>query len=347
MPLPWSDVCHAIPADHAACRQLIRTGSRTFHAASLLLPGRVRDPALSLYAFCRLADDAVDEADDASGAIAQLRERLDRIYAGRPAPIAADRALADVVSHFAIPRMLPEALLEGFAWDAQGRRYETVLDLAAYAVRVAGTVGAMMALLMGVRSPEAAARAVDLATAMQFTNIARDVGEDARQGRLYLPLAWMREAGLEPESWIRHPVPSPALAQVVRALLAGAEALYRRSMGGIAQLPADCRPAIMAAALLYAEIGREVERRGFDPVSARAVVPSRRKLLLLSRAVADAARVRQGAPEPPLPAAGFLVEAVRAAPSPPRMGAGPGLSGRAIWVLDLFTRLEHRAVVPD
>ncbi len=93
--------------------------------------------------------------------------------------LAADRVFADVVAKFSIPRELPEALLEGLAWDAEVRRYETLQDLGAYAARVAGSVGAMMTLVMGQRAPEIVGRACDLGVAMQLTNIARDVGEDA------------------------------------------------------------------------------------------------------------------------------------------------------------------------
>src|SRR5262249_13537001 len=163
---------------------------------SHVLPPRVRDPAIALYAFCRLADDAVDLRGGKIAALAHLRDRLDRAYAGRPYPTPADRAFADVIARFAIPRDLPEALLEGLAWDAGGRRSEDFSALMDYAVRVAGTVGAMMAVLMGARTPQQLARACDLGVAMQLTNIARDIGEDASQGRLYLPLQWLRAAGI-------------------------------------------------------------------------------------------------------------------------------------------------------
>ena len=259
-------------ADLAACRTLLRGGSRSFHAASLLLPRSVRDPATALYAFCRLADDAIDQDSGRLAALARLRERLARAYDGRPLPIPADRALAAVLARFAIPRELPEALLEGFAWDAAGRRYETLSDLTAYAVRVAGTVGAMMAMLMGVRAPQVVARACDLGVAMQFSNIARDVGEDAAAGRLYLPVQWLREAGIDPDAWLARPTFSPALGGVVQRLLAEAEALYARAGSGVRRLPLGCRPGIGAARLLYAEIGHEVLRRGGDSVGGRAVV---------------------------------------------------------------------------
>ena len=111
------------PAEMAHCREAIRTGSLSFHAASKLLPPRVRDPALTLYAFCRLADDAVDELGERAGptktqAVQRLAERLDCAYAGLPRNAPADRAFAALVAVYHLPRELPEALLAGLAWDA-------------------------------------------------------------------------------------------------------------------------------------------------------------------------------------------------------------------------------------
>ena len=203
-PRGWSDLGRGFESKHAtaedidACRALLSTGSLTFHAASRVLPGRVRQPATALYAFCRLADDAIDAShDDPERTLDRLRKRLDDVYAGRPATDPVERAFADVVAEYSNPRELPFVLLEGFAWDAAGRRYETLGQLQDYAARVAGTVGAMMAVLMGVRDTSLLARACDLGVAMQLTNIARDVGEDARFGRLYLRIDWLREAGVD------------------------------------------------------------------------------------------------------------------------------------------------------
>jgi len=345
-----SDVSCVTPADLAACRALLRGGSRTFFAASLFLPARARDAATSLYAFCRLADDAVDLGGDALGALALLRERLDRAYAGRPLPIPADRAFADVVARFALPRALPEALLEGFEWDAAGRRYEDLAGVYAYSARVAGAVGAMMAVLMGARSSDAVARACDLGVAMQLTNIARDVGEDARAARLYLPLRWLREAGIDPEGWLGRPVFTERLGMVVERLLRAADALYERAESGIAQLPSGCRPGICAARFLYAEIGHDLERSGLDSVGRRAVVPMSRKAWLLTRALAAAAVVERRPAVAPLDETRFLVEAVAAVPlsalhramahaQTPRWW---NVHERAVWLIGLFERLERR-----
>jgi phytoene synthase len=157
------------PADLRVCRRALSVGSRSFLAASYLLPPRVRDAACALYAFCRLADDAIDEGSDQNSALADLHRRLDGLYAGRPHPAAADRILSVVVGTYHIPKALFEALLEGFFWDAQRRTYADIEGLKTYAARVAGSVGAMMALLMGRRGARELALACDLGIAMQLT----------------------------------------------------------------------------------------------------------------------------------------------------------------------------------
>ena len=322
--------------DPRACRELMRGGSKSFFAASLLLPARVREPARALYAFCRVADDETDQSADPGTAVARLSARLDAIYEGRPGRALADHALAAVVDTFEMPRPLLDALLEGFLWDAQGRHYETLGELRAYAARVAGTVGAMMTVLMGVRDEACLARACDLGVAMQLTNIARDVGEDARNGRLYLPRRWMREAGIDPDAWLAEPRFDPALGAVIARLLAVADELYARADHGIAGLPRDCRAAIRAARLVYAEIGRELERRGLDAVGSRAVVPTSRKLALVMRALMAAGVRRGGAArwEAPLPEVAFLVTAAADA----RRAAPRSLDERIGWIIGLTER---------
>ena len=335
-------------ADLAACRALLANGSRTFLAASYLLPRSVRDPACALYAFCRVADDAIDSAPagGVDAALAALRVRLDAAYRGEVADDVVDRAFADIIRRHAIPRTLPEALLEGFAWDASARRYETLADLHDYAARVAGSVGAMMALVMRSTSPEALARACDLGVAMQLSNIARDVGEDARAGRLYLPLTWLREAGVEPDAWLVAPCFDARIGAVVARLLTHADELYARAAEGVAELPASCRVGIDAARLLYAEIGHEVGRRGCNSVDSRAVVTARRKAALLAHA-ALRRRARARVSSAPLPATHYLVDAAAStlivaptASRPPPQAARTG--SRVVWLIDLFERLERQ-----
>jgi phytoene synthase len=328
--------------DLALCDSILREGSKSFHAASRLLPPRVRAPAAALYAFCRCADDAVDIAEDPAVRIPVLRSRLARVYAGTPDQHPVDRTLADVVAAYDIPRAILEALFEGLAWDAEGRTYDTFEDVEAYATRVAATVGVMMTLVMGVRSPVALARACNLGIAMQLTNICRDVGEDARNQRLYLPRSWLREAGIDPDGFLAKPVSSPALRRVVERMLAMAETHYARGRLGIAALPSDCRPAIRAAGAIYAEIGRRILRDGIDPMTERAVVPAARKLALVAAAALPGRRDAPLSDAPAPVTARFLLAAIRpesAAASPrPRRTA----IEKAIWVVELMDRVERR-----
>jgi phytoene synthase len=335
----------ASAADRAACRAAIADGSKSFHLASLLMPRPCREPAYALYAFCRLADDAVDLSDGKTAALASLRLRLDAAYAMRPHDGPADRAFADMAWRYSMPRALPDALLEGLAWDAEGRRHPDLSAVRAYGARVAGAVGAMMTVLMGPRAPWILARACDLGVAMQLTNIARDVGEDARAGRLYLPTDWLRAEGIDPDGFLAEPRFTPALGGVVAALLAEAERLYDRAAWGVGGLPRGVRPAIRAARLLYREIGREVARRGFDSVGSRAVVRPATRRRLLGAALVGWDAPATGRDAPPLPETAWLVQAVADAPLPRglvRFGIGDHIGRMAEIMLDAHTRAPAR-----
>lgn len=315
------------PADMEFCREAIRHGSLSFHAASRLLPAHVRDPALALYAFCRLADDEVDLKKDKVASVLRLRDRLDLVYAGRPKNAPTDRAFAAIVDGFGMPRALPDALLEGLAWDAEERRYQTLSEVKDYSARVASAVGAMMCVLMRLRDADALARACDLGLAMQLTNIARDVGEDALERRIYLPLDWLDEAGIDPEELITHPRPTKIIRAMVRRLVMEANRLYYRSEAGVCALPASCRPGIFAARFIYAGIGGQLTAMEYDSISARARTSKLQKIGWLGQSL-----VRAGAtivmPRNPViyaqPAdeVRFLVEATaQSAPRPSRSDA--------------------------
>lgn len=296
--------------DLAVCLAALREGSKSFYAASRLLPRRLRGDVYALYAFCRVADDLVDRASDPAPAAAAVRARLMALHAGETPCGAVERAFASLLARHRLPVEGPLALIEGFAWDAEGRRYETISDLRAYGMRVAGSVGVMMTALMGVRSAEALARANDLGVAMQLTNIARDVGEDARAGRLYLPQAWLREEGVDPDAWLANPAPCAGVARVTRRVLDEAAVLYRRAEGGIALLPRDVRPAIWAARFIYGDIGAQIRRNALDSVTRRAVVSKRRKLALIGAAGLAAAVRARGPFMPVMPEAAELVRVV-------------------------------------
>ncbi len=310
------------PRDMDHCVEAIRHGSRSFHAASKVLPKRLRDPALALYAFCRLADDAVDLQLEKAEAVIRLHERLDKAYAGIPEDGPADRAFAAIIEDFDMPRALPEALLEGLAWDAMERRYASLSELRDYSARVASAVGAMMCVLMRVRDRDALARACDLGVAMQLTNIARDVGEDAREGRLYLPLEWLDEMDIDVDRFLANPQMCPELKVLSKRLLTEADRLYARSEAGVAALPVDCRPGIFAARFIYAGIGTQLRRQGYDAINYRAYTNDTQKLgwLMLSVTRALATTVIPRSPviyASPLAETTFLV---RAAATPAERG---------------------------
>ena len=258
------------PKDMAHCEEAIPHGSLSFHAASKALPKDVRNPALALYAFCRLADDEVDLKADKLPALKALQARMDEAYAGNPLDTPVDRAFAAMVEGTGMPKALPQALLEGLEWDVEGRRYETISDVVSYSARVAATVGVMMCVLMGVRDRNALARACDLGVAMQLTNIARDIGEDALERRLYLPQEWLREAGIEEEDFLANPKPTKAIRQMVRRLIVESDRLYLRAEAGITRLPLRCRPGIFAARFIYAGIADVIRHQSYQTITTRA-----------------------------------------------------------------------------
>jgi phytoene synthase len=156
----------------------------------------------------------------------------------------------------------------------------------------------------------------------------------------------LREAGIDPDQWLARPAFGNALGRVIRRLLDTADDLYARAGQGIDRLPRDCRPGIHAARFLYAGIGDEVARQGFDSVTRRAVVPATRKATLVTRALLAAAVGSRDEMLEPLDEARFLIDAVAAAPGPfdARRAEPPwwDLGSRAVWVVELFERLERR-----
>ena len=224
------------------------------------------------------------------------------------------------------------------AWDAVGRRYDDLSGVLAYSARVAAAVGAMMCVLMRVRDADALARACDLGLAMQLTNIARDVGEDARAGRLYLPQDWLTGAGIDPEAFLATPVATPAIRLAIARLLAEADRLYHRSEAGVAALPLGCRPGIMAARLIYAGIGQAVRRRNHDSITGRARTGRTQKLGWLGlAALKSGGTAMMPRPAvlhaPPVEEVAFLVRAA-AHPVPSR--------GRSDALLGVLAQLEAR-----
>jgi phytoene synthase len=274
----------------ATCRTTLATGSKSFALATRLLPRAAADRAAIIYTWCRRADDAVDlcEPAHAGAAVARLRGELAWLYAGEPANDPALAAFGEVVTHAAIPISYPSTLLDGMARDATGARYATFEDLYGYCYEVASTVGLMMSHVFGVRDDRALRYAAHLGIAMQLTNICRDIAEDWERGRLYLPDELCAEVGAgELRHRLGEPVaalPRAAVARAVERLLRIADRFYRSGDRGIRALPWRAGLAVRAARAIYARIGRELARRGFDPLAGRAIVPGWRKVMLAASA---------------------------------------------------------------
>jgi phytoene synthase len=272
---------------------------RSFSLASVFLPEDRRGQAAVLYAFCRLADDEVDEADDESmarSAVASLRAELVGDAAARPV-VAATRDILEQLEHVGIQPALD--LLHGVESDLDFRMPADDAELDRYCYEVAGTVGLMMCAALGVTESWALTHAVELGQGMQLTNICRDVLEDAGRGRVYLPKTRLDAAGLTEADLLEGRANTGEMAGqvagVVSDLLDRADDLYARGRMGFPALPFRCRIAIAVAARLYQGIGHRLRRAGSNPMTGRTIVPAWEKALLTGRAVGDLWSYRVGA----------------------------------------------------
>jgi phytoene synthase len=267
---------------------VLRRHGKSFFLAHALLPPDARAAAQVIYAWCRRADDLVDErpVEEAAPALAGLERELDAIYEGSPQADPLLAAFQEVVVSYGIPKQYPSDLLSGFRMDVEGTVYGTLLDLYQYCYRVAGTVGLMMCHVMGVRDPAALRHAVHLGIAMQLTNICRDVVEDWARGRLYVPLTLL--GGRPPARGIQGSFPEDLvvpIAHAVERLLSAADQFYASADRGLRYLPPRSMWAVLVARLVYSSIGAVLRRRGCDVTRGRAYVRFPMKLWLAGRAL--------------------------------------------------------------
>ncbi|HVU52186.1 MAG TPA: phytoene/squalene synthase family protein [Polyangia bacterium] len=275
-------------AGRGLARDILRRRARSFSWAARLLPPELRWDATALYAWCRRCDDAVDRAPcaaSARGAVARLRGELDEVYGARELADPILAAFQEVVRRRALPRGPADELLDGMQMDLGRVRYATFTELLVYCHRVAGTVGLLMAHMMGVRDAATLGRAADLGVARQLTNLCRAVVEDEGRDRVYLPAELLGGAG-SPRAG------GAATARAVAELLRRADGYYRSADRGLRSLPPSCALAVRAARLLYAEIGAVLARRRFDVRRGRAVVSPARKAWLVLRAALEEAAAR-------------------------------------------------------
>lgn len=255
----------------SASQHSIRQGSTSFAAAARLFDPRIREDAYLLYAWCRHCDDEIDGQVMGHGAVgidpvrgelklAELEDKTRRAIAGEPMADTAFTAFQRVVRRHDIPGQHPLDLLRGFRMDVEGRTYQTLQDTLIYAYHVAGVVGVMMAQVMGVRDVATLRRASDLGVALQLTNIARDVIEDAKGGRVYLPVDWLGAAG-NPQA-VLDPASRAIVFAATKRLLAEAEPYYASARWGLRALAFRSAWAVAAAQGIYRQIGLRVRVGG-------------------------------------------------------------------------------------
>jgi len=278
----------------------IKKGSKSFALASRVLPPALRDDASMLYAWCRYCDDVIDGQEMGHGQIADykigqgerletLREETAKALAGKSMDNPVFAGLARVVETHEIDHKHPFDLLKGFEMDAEDRVYETVDDILDYSYHVAGVVGVMMANIMGVRDAQTLDRASDLGLAFQLTNIARDVIDDAKADRVFVPKELLVKHGAptdavelaKRENW-------PAAHAAACEQLDIAEQYYASAKVGIKELDFRCAWAISAALKVYREIGENLRKGGAEAWEQRVGASKWRKMALAVGAVGPA-----------------------------------------------------------
>ncbi|MBY0420947.1 MAG: phytoene/squalene synthase family protein [Parvularculaceae bacterium] len=302
-------------------RETIAKGSKSFALASLLFGREMQADAQMLYAWCRWCDDVVDgqtlggDAPDAAMTREERAERLGalrrdtaRALSGESVGEPAFDAFGEVARRHQLPRRYCFDLLDGFAMDAEATKFRSLDDTLRYCYGVAGVVGVMMAILMGVdRSDEETLdRACDLGLAFQLTNICRDVLDDARADRIYIPADILRAESVEPEpEAVLDPVQRENVWRAAVRVLDIADAYYASASFGVRRLPLRAAAAVAAARNVYSAIGGKIRAGGPAVWDQRVAVSGRRKAALALLGVATSG-----------PAAMFL----RKSAAPPREG---------------------------
>ena len=245
--------------------------SKSFYLASALLPEEKRAAVRALYAFCRTVDDIVDESSDArqDAQLEYWRGMVETASYADHDLVAA--AWADTLIRYHIPRHYPLQLIDGVARDLFQSRYQTFDELATYCYGVASTVGLMSMHIVGFKDIDAVPYAIKLGVALQMTNILRDVGEDYRNGRLYLPRQELAFYGIQ-ESHIAEGRITENWRQFMRFQIDRTRQLYRESWAGIKMLEREGQLAIGAASVFYEGILDEIEKNDYDVFSSRVAL---------------------------------------------------------------------------
>lgn len=272
---------------YAHCRELARVNGKSFYFASHALPPARRRATYALYAFCRTADDLVDRAIASSATqieddLAEMRNGLAAIYAGSVPAGPLWPAMADTIRRYRIPPHPFFDLLDGVAMDLDCTRYATFDDLQVYCYKVASVVGLMMCYVFGYRNVRALPYAEKMGLAMQLTNILRDVAEDLRMGRIYLPAEELEAFGLS-EQDLQEGRMDGRFEEFMRFQIARARGLYNEAHAGIAMLSPLSRLTAHLMGRVYAGILTAIEQQGYDVFKGRAYLTTGDKLRLTAR----------------------------------------------------------------
>lgn len=261
------------PNDQALA--VLRVHGRSFHFASHLLSTSYRTRAARLYAFCRYVDDLVDETNDPELANLTVNHLKTELLSGQSEHPQV-QSMIRLMQEIDLPIDPVLALIDGVQSDLNVPCLQNEAELIQYAYKVAGTVGLMMCAVLDVKNPAALPFAIDLGVAMQLTNIARDVAEDALLGRIYLPAEWLENLTVED---IKAPNSKQQqnLEDATRRILLKADNYYESGLDGLVYLPTAARYGILAAAAVYRDIGNMIAKSGYQSWNHRAVVPTHRK----------------------------------------------------------------------
>jgi phytoene synthase len=281
------------------CRQITAHYAKTFYLATLLMSKAKRQAIWAIYVWCRRTDELVDGPQAAQTTLTTLDEwevRLENIFAGKPTTDAADLALIETANEFHLDIQPFRDMIAGQRMDLYRNRYETFEDLHLYCYRVAGTVGLMSAAIMGIEShsdrlqapwakpyqlqDDPQDQAVALGIAKQLTNILRDVGEDARRGRIYLPLEDLARFDYT-EADLLKGVVDQRWKNLMQFQIQRAQKFYAQAESGVQRLNRDARWPVWSALSLYRQILDVIEQNQYDVFTKRAFVPKSRQLLSL------------------------------------------------------------------
>lgn len=264
---------------HDYCQQKVAESGTSFYYAFLFLPTQKRQAIHALYAFCREVDDVVDECEDPAVAVAKLswwRQEVALLEHGQPThPVMI--ALKEMRQHFDLPLEYFNEIIDGMAMDLEYSRYPDFKSLSLYCYRVAGVVGLLSAEIFGVTDRKTLRYATELGTALQLTNIIRDVGEDARRGRIYIPVDELQQFNV-PATDIMNTRETPAFKALMAFQAERAQGYYTSALEILPMADRSAqRPGLIMAAV-YRTLLDEITKDGFQVLKQKTALPPLRKL---------------------------------------------------------------------